>query len=112
VTEKGYRLALLVPQMDPAVVRWLLPGEVRGGTLSGTLNIGGNDREPVTFADGHFDLRNAKYVAPAAFQIADTATPVSRFSGDYAWNTKGTRLTNLQVESPLLTATGTLTADG
>lgn len=108
VTAKGYRVALEVPGMNPDVVRWLLPGEIQGGRLSGTLTLAGDEKEPVRSASGRFELRDAKYVAPETLQIATTATPVSLFSGEYAWDASKTELKNLRVESPLVAASGNL----
>lgn len=108
ISPKGYQIALMVPSMNPDVVRWLLPGQVQGGTLSGTLTLAGDHQEPVRSADGRFELLNAKYVAPEALQLASTATAVSRFSGEYRWDKRRTQLDKLRVESPLLSADGSL----
>lgn len=110
ITPKGYRVALDVPSMDPAVVRWLLPGKMMGGALSGTLTLAGNDKDPVTLAEGRFDLKNSSYVGPKELGVSDAAMPLNRFTGDYRWDNGKTTLRNLTIESPLFTATGALTA--
>lgn len=110
VTAKGYRVDLKVPSMNPQVVRWLLPGQVKGGTLSGTVTLAGDDQQPVTLASGHFELADAGYVAPAGLGLTEVPVPLTRFAGDYHWEKGATRLTDVRIAGPVFTAKAELTA--
>jgi hypothetical protein len=110
-----YSLALTVPVCNTEVARWLVPGNMAGGELSGSVNLEGKyDSEKgddaVTLAYGRFDLKGATYTLPADLQLRKTPIALPRFAGNYRWEGDRTLLDNILIDGgDLLQATGTLT---
>jgi len=111
VENGGYRLSLLSPVVNPDLVRWLVPGTMAGGKLSGTLVLEGKTSEALpTLATGRFEYRDGHYSAPAALGLLGQPIGITRLAADYRWKLGRTRLENIALESGLGTATGSLDA--
>lgn len=111
VEHGSYRLALLSPAVNTDLVRWLVPGNMAGGKLSGALTLEGRTAEALPrSASGRFDYRDGRYSAPATLGLLGAPIAIPRLTADYRWAAGRTRLENMALESGLGTATGTLEA--
>lgn len=108
VSGTAYQLSLTSPGLDPALARWLVPGTITGGALSGTIKIAGNGKTPVASLAGTFNLANAVYAAPTELGLVGPAAPVRRFAGTYRWEGERVALTDVAIEGDLLQAHGSL----
>ena len=113
ITERAYRLSLFSALVDPRLARWLVPGTVEGGKLSGTLVLEGGAGKPVRTASGRFELKDAIYTAPATLELIGARAAVARLAGDYRWESGRTVVSGLVLASDVANGAGTLTtADG
>lgn len=109
----GYRLDLASDAANGDLVRWLVPGAVNGGHLSGTILLRGSNKTPVSQVSGKFVVRDAVYTLPKTLGLLGEPARVKRLAGEYRWADGRTVLSNLSLDSDLGQGTGTMTvADG
>lgn len=114
IADHGFRLALTSPRTNPDLVRWLMPGELEGGSLAGTLVLAGNSSGQLQTAAGHFEFKDGAYSAPETMGLLGGSFPVARLGADYRWERHGekgrTSLTGIAIDTALGTGTGSLAA--
>jgi hypothetical protein len=111
VSGKSYRVSLESDSLSPTLARWLVPGKIHGGSLAGALVLEGDGKAPVRAASGRFDLRNATYTVPDHLELLGEPAAVSRFSGEYRWQSGRTELTRMVIATGLLNGSGSLTVE-
>ncbi len=105
----NYRLALASDAANGDLVRWLVPGKVAGGHLSGTVVLEGNGKQPMSQISGRFVVKNATYTLPKELGLLGSPARIEQLAGDYRWKDGRTTLNGLQLASDLGNGTGTLT---
>lgn len=105
----NYRLALASDAANGDLVRWLIPGKMEGGHLSGTVVLEGNGKQPVDQVSGRFVVKNATYTLPKELGLLGSPAKVEQLAGSYQWKDGRTTLTGLTLASDLGSGTGTLT---
>jgi len=112
----AYRFTLDVPEASPAIARWLVPGTIENGRLSGTLTVRGrlpqrSDEEvPSPAANGVFRLADARYLLPAALEMSAQPMAVASLTGRYDHDGQRTVVSDLVLEGDILKARGGVTA--
>jgi hypothetical protein len=111
-TAEGYRFALVGIRVDPALVRWMVPGTVEGGALSGAAVVSGRfGADPLPTARGKFELAGARYTLPDELQLLGGPIAVARLAGDYTWHAGRTTLSRLSLDSDVVDGSGELTIE-
>ena len=108
VRGEQFELALASAKLDPQFAAWLLPGTVKNGQLSGTLNLNGSVKAGLQNVGGHFNLADAKYTLPAGSGAEQRPVQVAQLAADYRWNGGRTTLQNLALRSDLMNGSGSL----
>jgi len=114
IADRRFRLALTTPRTNPDLVRWMVPGQLQGGALAGTLVLEGNSAGQLQTADGRFEFKQGAYTAPESMGLLGGSFAVSRLTSDYHWERHGekgrARLGHIELETALGSGSGTLVA--
>jgi hypothetical protein len=107
--ERGeYRLTLDGRNLDLDLVRWIIPGTVRSGQVSGTVSLVGDRDEAVRSAKGSFRMADGVYVVPEELELLGGPIRVSETTGSFHWTPQQALLSNVRLSSDVVDASQTV----